>query len=105
MPTVPPFIQQIIGALVRLLVVWFGGFLAAKAGITLTESQITDLVLWLTPMVLILAWSIWQKFNGEQQLVTAQATAGMSREDVDAKVKDPAVPTPSVLTPKDEIPL
>lgn len=105
MGVIPPFIQQIIGVFVRALVVWAAGYLAAHANITLTEDQIGQLVTYLAPVVAVVAWSVWQKYHGRQKLLTAAASPRpMSEHEVEALVKDPAVPTPSVLTPKTELP-
>lgn len=102
----PPFIQQIIGVLIRAVVVWLAGYLTAHAGITLSEDQIGQIVTYLVPVVAVLAWSIYAKFFGRQKLLTAAASSKpMTEHEVEAKVKDPAVPTPSVMTAKSEVPL
>lgn len=102
---IPPFIQQIIGAIIRALVVWLGGYLYAKAGIQLTEEQTGQIVAYLAPMLGVIVWSLYSKFIGRQKLLTALgATKPMTEQDVEQRVKDPASPTPSVLTPKTEVP-
>lgn len=101
---IPPFIQQILGTLVRALVVWLAGVLAAR-GIVVSDDQTMQVVAWLTPLVATLAWSLWQKFRGRQKLLTALgASKIMTEAEVEKRVADPGVPTPSVLTPKTEIP-
>lgn len=100
---IPPFISQIVGAIVRALIMWVAGYLAAQ-GVTVSDDQVMQAVKWLTPLVVTLAWSIWQKFHGRQKLLVALASPRpMSESEVERKVADPG-PNPSVLTPKTEIP-
>lgn len=101
---ISPFVRQIIGALVRVLVVWAAGYLAAHAGITLTEDQIGQTVTYLVPVVGILAWSVYAKYGDRLKLLTAASEAGMSERQIESLVKSPDVPTPPVNTPKDERP-
>lgn len=101
---IPPFIQQVIGSLVRAGVAALAGYLAAR-GVVVSDDQAMQAVAWLTPLVVTLAWSIWQKFHGRQKLLVAAASPKvMTEHEVEATVADPAVKTPSVLTPKTEIP-
>lgn len=100
---IPPFIQQILGSLTRTLVVWLAGILAAR-GIVVSDDQTTQAVAWLTPLVLTLVWSLWQKYRGRQKLVQAIAQAGTTEAKIEANVKSEVVTTPSVMTPKTEIP-
>lgn len=101
----PPFVQQILGAVVRMLVVWFAGYLAAHAHLVLSEDQIGQLVAYLAPMAAILAWSIYSKYVGRQKLLTALASPNaLTEHEVEAMVKDPQTITPSVNTPKDHLP-
>lgn len=105
MGVIPPFIQQIIGVFVRALVVWAAGYLAAHAHITLTEDQIGQVVAYLVPVLAVVAWSLYSKYVGRQKLLTAAGSPRvMTEHEVEAMVKDPAIPTPSVLTPKTELP-
>lgn len=105
MGSIPPFIQQILGALVRVAVVWAAGYLAAHAGITLSDSQIGSIVTYLVPVVAVVVWSLYSKYIGRQKLLTALGTHGLLTEhEVEAIVADPAQPTPSILTPKNEVP-
>jgi hypothetical protein len=105
MTSIPPFIQQVIGVVVRAGVVAFAGYLAGHAGITLTEDQIGSIVTYLVPVVAVLGWSLYQKYHGRQKLLTALGAPGvMTEHEVESRVSDPLTPTPSVMTPKSEIP-
>jgi hypothetical protein len=105
MGAIPPFIQQIIGVLVRAVVVWLAGYLAANADITLSENQIGQVVTYLVPVVAVLAWSLYQKYRGRLKYLTAAASRHvMTEHEVEAIINDPAAPNPSVLTPKDQLP-
>ena len=101
---IPPFIQQIVGVLVRAAVVWLAGYLAANAGISLTDDQVTQVVTYLVPTLAVIAWSVYSKYLGRQKLLTAAAAAGATEREVEEMVKDPAVPTPSVLAGKNDVP-
>lgn len=99
-----PFIKQVITAAVRWAVGLACGYLAAHAGITLSEDQIGKIVAYLVPAVAMLAWSLWEKFHHEQVIATAQVMpAGSTRQEIETAVK--AGEAPSVLTPKDRVPL
>ncbi len=105
MTTIPPFVQQILGVLVRAIVVWLAGYLAAHADVTLSENQIGNIVTYLVPVVAVLAWSVYQKYQGRLKFLTAAAAPyAMTEHEIEDIVSDPAIPTPSVNTNKDEIP-
>ena len=100
---IPPFIQQLIGAFVRAAVVWAAGYLAAH-GLTISENQTTQFIAWVTPVIATLAWSIYQKYRGRQKLMTALVTpATQTEHQVEAAVSAGAAP--SVLTPKNQVPV
>ena len=101
MPTVPPFIQQTLGVLVRAAVVW----IAARFGAELSEDQAVQWTAQILPIVLVIGWSIYSKYVGRQKLMVALASPQvMTETQVEAKVSDPVVPTPSVNTLKTEVP-
>lgn len=100
----PPFIQQILGTLVRHLIGLLAGVLAAR-GIVISDDQTTQLVTAITTVLVPIGWSIWKSFRGRQKLLTAAASPRVLTEhEVEALVANPNVPTPSVLTPKSEVP-
>lgn len=101
---IPPFIQQILGTLVRHLVTWLGGMLAAR-GIVISDDQTIQITAALTTLLAPLLWSVWQKFRGRQKLLLAAASPQvLSEQEVEARVASPHHHTPSVLTPKHEVP-
>lgn len=105
MGAIPPFIQQILGVFIRGAVVWAAGYLAAHAGVTLSEDQIGSIVTYLVPVVAVIAWSLYSKYKGRVKLLTALGTHGVLTEhEVEAIVADPATPNPSVMTPKSAVP-
>ena len=94
-----PFAQQIIGAIIRTAVVW----LAAKFGAEVSDDQVTSFVAQATPIVLVLAWSLWQKYHGRQKLLTALSRSrGMTENEIEREVSAGYAPT--VTTPKTSIP-
>lgn len=101
----PPVVKLILQAVVKVAVVWLAGFLAAHANLTLSEAQIGALVTYLTPVALVLVWSIMQHFRNRKLLLTALMTPwAMTEREVRDRLKDPRVPTPSINTDKDEVP-
>ena len=102
---IPPFVSQIVGVIVRAAVVWVAGYLAAHANVTLSEAQIGQIVAYVVPTLAVLAWSVYSKYLGRQKLLTAAAAAGATEQQVEQMVKDPKVPTPSVMLGKETLPL
>lgn len=49
-------------------------------------------------------WSWYEKFKKQQSMVTMGEAANMSESTAQARAADPLIPTPSVTTPKDEVP-
>jgi hypothetical protein len=55
--------------------------------------------------VIVAGYAAWKKYRDKQIEVTALASPmPMSRDDAKALVKDPRTVTPSVTTPKSEVP-
>ena len=104
MGSIPPFVSQIVGLFVRWLVVLATGYLAAKLDVTFTEEQIGELVKYLTPAFLMLGWAVYRHYKGRLKFLTAVVEAECTEHEIEAIVRDPAIPNPSVNTPKDEIP-
>jgi hypothetical protein len=100
---IPTFVQQIIGTVVRAAVMFAVGWLAAHGGPQFTNDQVAKFVAEVTPVLAVLAWSIYQKYRGRQKLLTAQAAGSpVSENHVELMVS--AGQSPSVLTPKHEAP-
>lgn len=100
---VPTFVQQVIGAVVRAAVIWLAAWVAAHGGPTYTDSEIGKVVAEATPVILVVLWSVYQKYRSRQKLMVAMAsTAPVSENHLDMAVA--SVTPPSVLTPPHEIP-
>lgn len=101
MPALPPFVQQVLGALVRVAIVW----VAAKFGAEISHDEAVKLAAQIAPVVAVLAWSLYVKYVGRQKLLTAAASPHVLTEhEVEAMVRDPQTSTPSVNTPKTDVP-
>jgi uncharacterized protein (DUF697 family) len=101
MPTVPPFVSQAISVLVRATIVW----LAGKFGASISEDRALEITAQVVPVVLMVGWSLYAKYRGQQKLLFALASPRvMTEHEVEVKVSNPALLTPSVNTPKDEVP-
>lgn len=100
---IPPFVTQIIGMCIRGALYFASGWLEKK-GVNIGDSELTAVVTWATPLVAALAWSYISKHTGRLKLLTAQSRANLTEHQVEQIVADPAVPNPSLLTPKSEVP-
>lgn len=100
---IPTFIQQVIGAVVRVVVVWLAAFVAAHGGPTFADNEVAKVITEATPVVLVVVWSIYQKYKSRQKLMVAMAsTAPVSENHLEMHLA--SVQPPSVLTPPHEIP-
>lgn len=100
----PPFVQQVLGVLVRMAVVFLSGWVAAHGGSALSDDQIGKVVSAAVPVLAVLAWSVWQKYQSRRKLLTALASNGtLSENHVELMVGSGQAP--SVLTPKHEAPV
>lgn len=100
---IPTFVQQVIGVVVRAAIVWIAAWVAAHGGPQYGESEIAKVVAEATPVILVIVWSIWQKFKSRQKLMVAMASpSAVSENHLDLHVA--SVQPPSVLTPRREVP-
>lgn len=94
-----PFLKQIVSALVRIAIVW----LATKFGASVSDDQVTQLTAQIAPVLLVVAWSLYDKYHGRLKLLTAAAAPyAVTEAQVERAVA--AGDAPSVLTPKRSIP-
>jgi hypothetical protein len=102
----PPFVKDVVGGLLRTLlaglmstaVAWL-----AKRGFAIEATQAEQIVSWAVGLLLIAGWSTWTKFRTHQVTATMGAAANLTVAQVEGQVK--AGLAPSVLTPKDEVPV
>ena len=95
-----PFVQQILGVIIRTSIVW----LAGKFGAEISESEATKLAAQIVPIVVVVGWSIYQKYRGRLKLLTAAAAPfALTEHEVEAMVDDRLTSNPSVTTPKNEV--
>jgi hypothetical protein len=97
---VNPFVQKLIGSVVRAALVALGGFLSAQA--IANPEQISSFVEAAIPVIVGLVWSVWEKYTSRQKLVTTQAIAEVTEHQVEAKIKEGAAP--SVTVAKNTVP-
>jgi type VI protein secretion system component VasK len=102
---IPTFVQQVIGAVVRAVIIWLAAYVAAHGGPSYADDQIGKIVAEATPVVLVVLWSIYQKYKSRQKLMFALAsTAPTSENHVDAAMSSTQHQPPSVMTPPHEVP-
>lgn len=100
---IPVFVQQVIGVFVRAAVIALATWVAAHGGPKFTEDQLTKVITEATPVVLVLVWSIYQKFRSRQKLLAAAASPHpLSENHVEMIVGSGQAP--SVMTPRHEAP-
>lgn len=96
-----PFLQQILGVIIRTAIVW----IATKFGAQISDDEAVKLAAQIAPVAAVVVWSLYQKYVGRQKLLTALGSNKvMTEHEVEARVADPATPSPSVLTNKSEVP-
>jgi|SRR6185436_12546448 len=99
----PIFVQQIVGVFVRAAIIAIVTWVAAHGGPSFTNDQVTKAITEITPVLAVLAWSVYQKFKSRQKLMTAQAAGTpVSENHVEMMVADGQAP--SVMTEKHEAP-
>lgn len=100
---IPPFVQSIIGVVIRAAVVALATWVAAHGGPSFTDDQVTKIVSEVVPVAAVIAWSIYQKFRARQKLMVAQAAPHpLSENHVEMLIASGQAP--SVMTPKHESP-
>lgn len=95
-----PMVQAAVGSVVRLALGMVAGHFMTTA---MSDGDIKEVTAALTAGI-ALAWSLYQKYNGRQVLVTALASGPMTEQTAKALVANPDVQTPSVTTPVHEVP-
>lgn len=99
------FLIDLLAMLLRQGVVYLAGILGASAIASEHATAIQQWSLSAAAFLLVAGWAAYQKYKSKQVLVTALAsTVPMSEQDAKDRVADPRVYTPSVKTPKDEVP-
>lgn len=95
-----PFLQQVLGTIVRTVVVW----LAGKVGAEVSDDQVTQITAQVVPVLLVLGWSLWQKYRNRQKLLTALGSSHrLTEHEVEAMVS--AGEAPTITTPKTAVPI
>lgn len=100
----PTFVQQVIGVVVRAAILWIAAWVAAHGGPTFTESQVAKIVAEATPVVLVVLWSILQKYKSHQRFQIA-AAAGRPVSENHVEMMLSSGQAPSVLTEPHVIPI
>lgn len=104
-----PFVAALIYMLARQWALALAGAIGlapiVKPLIDQYASEFTQAVIGALLFVVTAGYAALRKFWDRQKLVTALAsTVPMSEQDAKAMVKDPHIYTPSVSTPKNEVP-
>lgn len=97
----PDILAQYLGVLIRgVLFMALGGLV--KSG--WVEAGLNEQFIgWLTSAILVLVWALWTRYRNHQLVLSAlQLGPGASITDAKTLRADPAIPTPSVLTPNDQ---
>lgn len=104
-----PFVLTLLGIFARQLILILAGALgigpAVHEFIDAHMTEFNQVVAGIALAVGTALYAVYQQFKRKQILLTALASPiPMSESDAKSMVKDPSVITPSVTTPKDEIP-
>lgn len=102
-----PMVTEIIGSVVRWGITALVALLAGKSLLTPEQSaklSSPEVILYVTGIVVPLAWSIYQKYVSRQKLLTGLASPnGTTEAEVEQQVKSGVVTPPPVTLPKHEI--
>lgn len=100
-----PFLIELLSMLFRQGIIYLAGVIGASALASDHMTEITRYSSSAAIFVTVALYAAWKKYRAKQVLVTALASPQpMSENDAKAMVKDPSEFTPSVSTPKSEIP-
>jgi hypothetical protein len=101
----PPIVADYLGSIVRTLLAALLGYLVKRG---LVDAQTTaSMVTYLSGILLVLGWSLWQKYGAKLMLLTAQSLpSGMTEEAVQKTLvaRKTLGTAPSVMTPADTKP-
>ena len=100
-----PMIRGALAMLLRQAVIFIAGWLGMSGAL---DPYMNDLAQWSSTAAVVLiavGTALYAKYKERQTLVTAlAATMAITEHEAEAMVKDPDVITPSVTSPKDEVP-
>lgn len=99
----PPVVADYIGGIVRTLLAAALGYLV-QHGLVSADAT-TQMVTWLTGVILVILWSVWQKYGAKQLQLTAQT---MPTGATEAEVRKKVIAgdgVPSVLTAVAAVPV
>lgn len=103
-----PFILNLLAMFVRYAIVATAGAIGVspdlQAYINENMSQFTQFSLAAAGVLGTVGYAVWVKFFDKQKLVQALSEAGKTEKTIESMVKSAGVETPSVLTPKTEVP-
>lgn len=96
----PVFIQQVVGGLLRTTIAGALGWLVINGWIT--DQVATEFTAALVSLILVVAWSAWEKYANRKKLMVALTVPeGTTEAKVERIVK--AEGAPSVMTSKDAV--
>ena len=102
------FILGLLATFIRYGVVALAGTLglgpALEAFIKGDPQKWTQLSLSIATVLATILYALYKKFLDKQKLLQVLAEAGMTERGVESLVKSNDIPTPSVLTPKTQVP-
>ncbi len=99
-----PFLLEVIAMLIRSVGLYLAGAIGQSDWAAAHMSEIQQYSTSGAVFVTMAGLAAWAKFKGRQKLLTATVLADMTEHEVEMAVKDPLMPTPSVTTPKSEVP-
>lgn len=98
-----PMLNKVLISAVRGGLQLAAGYLVTKG--VWSQDQSSEIVSGLAVAIVTVVWSVYEKYKSQQLLVTMGAAAGVSENQAKAMVDNPAISTPTVTTPKDQVPV
>ena len=103
-----PFVAQVLGMLVRQGLLMGIGALGLspiiQPIIEQNQAQWNAFITAIVGAIGVVGYALWRKYFDRQKLLQALGEANLSEHAVTVAVKDAQTPTPSVLTPKHQVP-
>lgn len=93
--------RQLLGSAIRWALTGTGFIMAGQATDNGNIEQIAGALI----TVATLLWSMYQKRNDRLEKLTGLQLAGVTEDHVKAMVANPSIPTPSVATPANVVPV
>jgi hypothetical protein len=102
----PPIVLDISASFLRIALTLVAGYLVKSGALAEGDAQayVLKLTAALSLVVAAMLWAAWTRVRDRLKFMTATYLAQVTEHQVEARMKNPKLENPSVLTPKTDIP-